>query len=374
MKKVIRIVVIIIVILLMAGLVIKRKKQAKMAKPYGVHPIPVHVASVESESLEKTHDYLGVVEANRQAMISSRISARVNDVPLTEGDIAKKGELLLQLDDQDLTAEYGALDARIRGLESTIKSLEANLEYWTKENDRNIKLADKGVIPRAEADQTGNQFANASAKLQTARDSLKTLHQNQKTIKAKTAYTKILSPFDGLITARNVDPGDLAGPGKTLMVLEDRSVYKLVFDAPQEDAAQLSIGLPIRASINNQETELKITHIYPSFNRSRMIRVEAEILPQESIRIGTFIPLSVIFIHHKNATTIPRESLMQTPSGKAAVFVVDNGILKATEVDVVMMSNNKVEVKGLQPGQTVVTSTFLGWTSLASGLKVEVAK
>ncbi len=374
MKRVIRVVPIVVIVVLMVVLVIKRKKEIKMATPCGVRPIPVHVASVSKETMEKTHDYLGVIEANRQAMISSRISARVNIVPVTEGDDVKKGALLVQLDDQDLEAENGALDARIKGLNATIKSLEINLDYWTKENERNIKLVEKGVIPRAEADNTGNKFADAVAKLQSARDSLNTLKQNQKTIAAKMEYTKMVSPFEGLVTARNVDPGDLAVPGKILLVLEDRSKYKIAFDAPQEDAAQLSVGLPVHAKINNKQMDLKITHIYPSFNKARMIRVEAEIAPSENIRIGTFVPLSVVLVQHKNVITIPQESLMQNPAGKTVVFVVNGGQLMAKDVEIIMTNNNRIEVTGVAEGEQVVTSTFLGWASLASGLNVEVVK
>ncbi len=374
MKRVIRVVPIVVIVVLMVVLVVKRKKEIKMATPYGVRPIPVHVATVRKETMEKTHDYLGVIEANRQAMISSRISARVNIVPVTEGDVVQKGALLVQLDDQDLEAENGALEARIKGLNATIKSLEINLDYWTKENERDIKLVEKGVIPRAEADNTGNKFADAVAKLQSARDSLNTLKQNQKTIAAKMEYTKMVSPFEGLVTARNVDPGDLAVPGKTLLVLEDRSKYKIAFDAPQEDAGQLRVGLSVHTKINNRQMYLKITHIYPSFNKSRMIRVEVEITPSETIRIGTFVPLSVVLVQHEDAITIPQESIMQSPSGKTAVFIVKNGIVEAKDVEIIMTSNNRIEVTGVAEGEQVVTSTFLGWASLASGLKVEVVK
>ena len=63
MKKALRIIVLLVVVLALAALVAKRKKEAKAAKPYGVRPVPVHVAPVMQQPMESAHSYLGVVEA-----------------------------------------------------------------------------------------------------------------------------------------------------------------------------------------------------------------------------------------------------------------------------------------------------------------------
>lgn len=360
MKKVLRIVIVLVVLLAMFALVTKRKKAAKSAKPYGVRPVVVHVAPVTQQPLESAHSYLGVVEAWQTARISSRISARIDAVPRDEGDSVKAGELLLHLDDSDIQAQ-------IKAAESAIQGLETNRDFWVAEDRRDSKLAAEGVISKVEADTTHNRRAEAVSKLETAQRNLDSL-RNQ------LLYTQLTSPFDGLITTRDVDPGDLTAPGKPLMVVEDHSALKIAFDAPQEDMEFLKTGLPVRAELGGKTVNLEITHMYPSLDRSRMVRIEIKAAGDAGFRIGSFVPLNVVWQRHENAVTVPRESLMQRGADDWVVFTVKDGKLKLNPVQKVMESDGRVEVEGLQPGEQVVTSTFLGWANLSEGLKVEVVK
>ncbi len=235
MKKRRTVMVFCVVGVLLLILVARRRLQLRQAAAFGMRPLPVRVATAERKTIEAGHDYLAVVEAWKTARISSRMAARVINVPLDEGDTVEAGDLLVQLDDQDLQAELKAVAAQQQAVDPTIVSLETNLEYWTRESDRDRALAQKGVIPPSVAEATANRAAAAQAKLDAARASADALKHRQDSIRAKLKYTRITSPFAGLITRRDVDPGDLASPGKSLMVLEDRSRLKLAFDAPQED-------------------------------------------------------------------------------------------------------------------------------------------
>ena len=360
MNKVLRVVIILVVVLLMVGLVVKRKKHLKSIKPYGVRPLAVHVADVTEQSLESAHSYLGVVEAWQVANISSRMSAKVDVVSHNEGDIVKADEMLLHLDDSDIQAQ-------IKALESTIQSLKINRDFWVKEDQRDSKLSKDGVISSVEAESTHNKMTTAVAQLKAAQQSLDSMM-------TKLAYTQLKSPFNGQVTVRNVDPGDLATPGRILMVVEDLSSLKISFDAPQEDMEFLKKGLPVNVKIAGKMMALNIARVYPSLNKSRMVRVEVKVPAEDGMVTGSFIPLKVVLQEHTNAITIPRESLMKRGINDWVVFTVVDGKLKLTAVQKVMESGGRIEVSGLKPGEQVIISTFLGWANLSDGLKVEVVK
>lgn len=360
MKKEVRILIFLVIVLALAALVARRKQQAKAAKPYGMRPVSVHVSPVTQQPMERAYSYLGVVEARQAARVSSRISATVKVVPRDEGDFVEVGELLLQLDDSDIQAQ-------IKAAESTIQALETNRDFWVSEDRRDSKLAADGVISKVEADTTHNRRAEAVSKLETAQRNLDSLRNQLR-------YTRLTSPFAGLITSRDVDPGDLAAPGRALMVVEEHAALKIAFDAPQEDMEFLKTGLPVRVEPGGKPVELEITHMYPSLDRGRMVRVEVQAASESGFQIGAFVPLKVIVQRHENAVTVPRESLMQRGTGEWAVFTVVDGVLKLNPVQKSMESDGRVEIEGLQPGADVVTSTFLGWANLAEGLKVEVVQ
>ncbi len=356
----IRIIVIAVLLIAMGVLVARRKMHAKQAEAYGVRPISVHVAPVTQQTMESAYSYLGVVKAWQVARVSSRLYAKVDAVPCDEGDFVKADDLLLQLDDSDIQAQ-------IKAAESTIQGLETNRNFWMSEDRRDSTLAADGVISAVEADTTHNRYAEAVSKFETAQRNLDSL-RNQ------LLYTKLTSPFDGLVTTRNVDPGDLAAPGRMLMVVEDHSALKIAFDAPQEDVVFLKTGLPVRAERGNKTVTLEITHMYPRLDHGHMVRVEVQATGESGFKIGAFVPLKVIVQRHENAVTVPRESLMQRSSDEWVVFTVVDGVLKLNPVQKVMASEGRVAIKGLQPSADVVTSTFLGWANLAEGLKVEVVK
>ncbi len=374
MKKIVSAIIIIALLLGMGALVAKRKGQAKKVKAYGSRPVPVHVAAVNQQTLKITHSYLGVLEARQTARISSRISAKVDKVLFYEGARVEAGELLIELDDQDIRADIKGIEAQIMATQANIQSLKTNKAFWVAENKRDQKLAREGVISKVEAETTNNRMTEAVAKLQAAQGSLKTLEQNRDSLKTKLMYSNLQSPFAGQVTVRNVDPGDLATPGKDLMVVEERDGLKIGFDTPQEDMHFLKVGLPVQAEIAGQKLNLTITHIYPSFDRSRMVRVEVKTPANPDFKIGSFVPLTVIWQEHPDALTIPQESLIRNGSGDWVVFVVVDGNLQQRPVKKVMASANRVEITGLNLNDKVVTSTFLGWANLASDLKVEVIK
>jgi len=374
MKNILRAAIVLVVVLVMVAAVAKRKAALKKVPPYGVRPVAVHVAPVVQEPLESTHSYLGVVEPWQVARISSRLSARVDAVSRREGDSVKAGDLLLQLDDKDVQAQIKVVDAQIAALESTFQSLETNKKFWEEEDQRDSKLAEEGVISSVAAATTHNRMAEAVSKYLSAQGNLETFRSNRVSLMTKLAYTQLTSPFDGQVTIRTVDPGDLAAPGQSLMVVEDRSALKITFDAPQEDMEFLKEGLPVRAEVAGEPMDWEITRIYPSLDRMRMVRVEVKARSVPELQSGSFLPLDVVVQKHENAITIPRESLMQRASNDWMVFTVADKKLHLRSVKKVMESGGRVEVLGLEPGEQVVTSTFLGWANLAEGLKVEVVK
>ena len=374
MKKSIKFVIIIVVVAVMVASVAKRRHHLKQIPAYGMRPIAVHTAKVLQEPMENSRNYLGTVKAWNTARISSRISARVITVAHYEGDTVKQGDLLVQLDDKDLQAQIKVIDAQIAAMQSTIESLETNKKFWEDENRRDSKLAEEKVISTVAAATTHNRMSDAVSKYLAARANLESLRSSRVNITVKQSYTKLTAPFDGQITVRNVDPGDLAAPGQPLVVLEDRSAVKIEFSAPQPDVKFLKTGMPVYADVGGKTNRLMISRIYPAFNQNRMVTVEIKTKADESLKSGAFIPLKAVWLRHENAITIPNESIMQQDDGKFAVFEVNDSTLKLRPIKKIMSTSGRTEIEGLTPGTQVVTSTFLGWVNLSEGLKVEVVK
>ena len=187
-------------------------------------------------------------------------------------------------------------------------------------------------------------------------------------------YCHIKSPYDGVVTLRLVDPGDLAAPGKKLMVVEDHSQLKLAFDVPQQDLANIHTSLPVTFKFNGKEYHSTIAHIYPSLDKARMLRAEIYLKRNEvpELTTGQYVSISVITKTIKNVVMIPSSALIPGPNAKPYAFVVKNKKLAPMPIQVIASDNNVLAVKGIEPGSMVVVNTFLGWAKLAGGMKVEI--
>jgi len=394
MKTFLRILIALVVVGFLgtgAFLLVQWKKERLAEAPkYGLKPRPVTVAKARQGSLVEKNHYLAVVEAARTANISPRVTASVENVRVDEDQLVESGDLLVKLDAAEMTHRIDSIQAQIDQAEAdlaankaTIQSLKSSYDYWQTEVKRDRKLAEQDAIPQAQAEKTGERAAEVEGKLESARQKstaikhrIESLKGQYHELQTKLGYYSIRSPYDGIVTERHVDPGDLASPSKPLVQVEDRSSLKLAFDVPQQDLPAVQEGRSVEFTIAGQSRSAQISVMHPSLNKAHMQRAEAQ-LPDDMKRElspGSYISVSVVLRQRKGVTLVPRSSLIESPEGQHHVFRVDGEKLSAQKVQLLGFTNDSAGISGLQAGIEIVESTFLGWTRLSSGEKVKAVR
>jgi len=395
MKRTFAVLVRTVIILAVVGAVgfggyrlIRHKKQSLAGAPkYGQKPTPVHVVKAEKGTLTVARTYLAVCEPAQQASVSARITAAIDEVACDEGTLVKAGQILIRLDDREIREDIAAVAADIArskadlaGNEALVESLKQSVAYWQREADRDKTLAEKGDIPDSQAEGTAekaNEYQGrllaAEQKSRALQHQIDALERRKKQIEVQLSYCTIRSPYDGLVTRRLVDSGDLASPGKTLLVVEDRSALKLAFDVPQKDLDAVHEGLDLRFTVAGQQRLAVLSHLYPSLSADRTVRAECVLKGKKAngLACGSCVPVSVIVRQLKDVVLVPASSLIECPKGQLHVFVVRNGKLEHPAVTVLGRGGDHIAIDGINAGELVVTSTFLGWANLAAGRKVE---
>ena len=386
--RILLVLVVVVAIVAVGAMLVRRKRKLLAKSPrYGVGPRPVHVAVARKGDLTETRDYLAVVEPIRLANVSARLTARVERVLHDEGDKVRAGDVLALLDDREIRQGMESIECQIRRAQADLAANEAltaslakSSAYWDREASRDKTLADKGDIPPASAEATADKANEFKGRLDAARQKsnairhlIASLGKNKSQLETRLGYCTIRSPYNGLVTRRFVDPGDMAVPGKTLMVVEDRSRLKLAFDVPQQDLRDVHEGLPTTFKVASSVRRAKLAHMYPSLNLARMLRAEVYLAgPQkQGLSCGAYVPISVVLRRIRDATLVPASSLVECPKHQNHVFVVRNGKLEHPIVKVIGSGKDVVAVEGVSPGEQVVVNTFLGWANLAGGTKVE---
>ncbi len=385
-------VIIIIIMLIIFGIILIKRKKHKLeqAPKYGLKPVPVWVTRAKVGNLVSKIDYLAIVEPFQSANISSRLTATIEKVLYDEGDAVKANEPLILLDDREIKYEISSVQANIAKTyadlaanQATVKSLKDSVEYWKRQAKRDKILADKDDIPASQAEATADKYNEFKGKLDSAVNKsqalghlIDSLKKKRDQLKTRLSYCKITSPYNGIVTRRPVDPGDLAIPGKILMIIEDQSQLKLAFDIPQQDISKIRQGLKVVFTINGRKRVAKLSHLYPSLDKARMLRAEVFLTDTQSagLSCGEYISVSVIPDELKNVILLPSSCTIEGPGKIKYVFTIQNDKLVPKKVKILASTEKIVALEGIKSDEQVVTNTFLGWAVLSSGKKVEIIK
>jgi len=387
--RVLLVVVGICAILAGGGVAVKRKQRVLASAPkYGVEPLPVRVASVRGGTLELTRDYLAVVEPFRTATLAARVTARVESVEVDEGAAVHAGDVLVRLDSTEIRLAVADVKAQIEqaaaeweGNAATVSALEKSLAYWRTEADRLKRLLEHGQSNPTEVgaaqdkvDLLTGELQAARAKSESLRWQIEALQHRLGEEETRLSYCVIESPYDGVVAERLVDPGDLAVPGKPLLVVHDRQQLKLSFDVLQADLPEVQTGLTVRFGIAQSRRQVPLTHLFPALNEARMQRAEVWLSPElgTDLVCGAYVPVTVVLRRLDDVALVPATAIVESPDGRPHVFAVVAQRLRLVPVTVLGQSGEDVAVEGVAVGQEVVLNTFLGWAQLAPEQPVEV--
>ncbi len=374
-------------VLLGRGLMARKSKALAQSPKFELTAARLEVVSAYLGDLDEGHDYLAVTEPIRTASISARITAAIEQVRVQEGDTVAEGEMLVTLDGRQFQDGLATLEAQIAQSEAELAANQANVltlkessAYWERERERDRKLAESETIPRAQAEATAEKtnqarggFASALQKSLALEQQVRALQRKADELRTTLSYCSISSPFAAVVTVKQIDPGDLAAPGKTLLVVEDRSSVKLAFDVPQSDLPVFQVGLAASFRVGGDTRKAVISRVYPSLSRARMVRAEIILSGTETqgLPLGAYFNVSVVFQRCEQMTLIPVDALIASSSETTLVFVLRDGLLEARTVKVLGKACELAAVEGIAPGEQVVVNSFLGWARLSDGMKVE---
>ncbi len=229
---------------------------------------PVEVTVSMTRRAPATESFPAVVTSERTAEIATRMSGTVERVLVDVGATVRRGQALVALDANDVAARVAAARAHERLAQRYHRRVES--------------LARDGAASQHELDQATAALEASSAARSEA--------------EAQQAYAVVRAPFDGVVTRRSVDPGDLAAPGRPLLTLVAPGTLKVVADLPAHRAGTLPVGGSVRVRIQGAEARVAtVTRVVPALGEgSRTFRVEATLSASgEGVLPGSYARLEV---------------------------------------------------------------------------------
>ncbi len=330
-------------------------------------PVSARVALAERVAASRRIELSGTVEAERSASVSSRVMAGVTAVHVRLGDEVRAGQTLVSIDPS-------AADGQVAQARGALAQAESALALARRNHERYQALAESRSASELELDLARTQFEQAAGAVQQARGAVASAASVARDV-------RVVAPFAGRVTARLVEVGDLAAPGRPLVTIESRTGRRLVVGVPETNlraaalspGSKLAVALDARADLG--EIAGTVAEISPgpdAMTHAYTVKIDLPAGRTAEIAAGS-AGRAYLAAGGGDAVLVPHEALIE--SGGLTLVVVRSAEGKALSRVVTVGSRggvggDRVEIlSGLAGGESVVLGLPY---APAAGTRIEV--
>lgn len=366
----------------------------------------VTTATILRRDLVQTVVASGHVEAPHRLDIGVQIMGVVLHVPVTEGQVVKSGDLLVELEAAELTASGREADvavvqaqARLRQVQEVqgpvaaqaLRQAQATLINSRTSLLRSQNLFAQGFVGQATLDEARKTAELADSAEKAARKQFDTTgplgsdralamanvagaRANAQAARARTGYTVIMAPVAGTLIARNVEPGDVVQPGRVLMTLSPHGRTQLVVAIDEKNLALVAQGQPALASADAYPTErfaAKLAFINPGVNvNTGTVELKFDVAaPPATLKQDMTVSVDIEVARRNHALLVPLAAVNDT-DGSAWVLSLQGSRAERRAIKLGLHSGGWGEVLGgLSEGDVIL----MGSAALRPGSRVRVA-
>ncbi len=288
-------------------------------------PVAVLTATVTAGAVTPRQELPGTIRARQRATVAAKVLGTVQEAGFAIGKPVELGEVLVVLSADELTAR--------------VAQARAALDLAAREFEREAALLSQGATAQEVVNRLEDNRRIAAANVAQA--------------EAQLDYTRITAPFSGVITARHVEPGDLATPGTPLFEVEGQAAFEVAVAVP-DSLPQVALGETLQVSTMKKTLAARVREASPAADpRSRTRLVVLELPIGEDVRSGQYV--RVLWpVAQREQLTVPSSTV--TPFGQMQrVFVAEGGEARLRLVRTGAIHGERtVVLSGLNAGETVV--------------------
>jgi RND family efflux transporter MFP subunit len=356
---------------LVAGLTLACSRGTKTAPAGPPDAIPVTVATVAMADVADTFEAGGVVQARTTATLTARILASVREVRAVPGDRVRAGQVLIVLDGRDLAAqarraraEGASADHDVVAAGSERQAAEATLALARSTHARIAGLHAKRSATSQELDDATAALraaearaAGAAARAQAAVSGVESARAASEAADTTETFSRIAAPFDGVVTEKMIEPGNMAAPGTPLMRIEDMRGFRLDVRVDESRIGQITPGATVSVSLDAGPDGVprvasgKVTEVGRAVDAdARAFLVKIALSADAGLRSGMF-GRAHFASRPRRELTVPAGALVRRGQ-VTSVFVVEKDMARVRLVNV----SGREVLAGLSDGDVVIVT------------------
>lgn len=357
------------------------------AEPGQLPVIKAHVAIAKVTRQPFIYQAVGTVTARIASTLSGKLTGTVKAIHVHEGDFVKQGDLLVEIDARQVSARLHEAQAALAGARRSEASARdvreaarASARLTRSTYERYLQLMKEDSASQQEFEEVQARYRQAEASLSQTKAMLAAAGNRVQQAEAAVADAqvgeedaKIRSPYDGRITAKMIDVGDLASPGTPFLTLEKEGVHCAEFVLPEQHIQSVYLDQKVQVTISaldEKTLEGTVGRIDPAANyKSRSFQVKVALPMDTAIRTGMFARVAIP-VGEAGMLIIPSSALVRQGQ-LTGIYIVDpKQTARFRLIRIGRIMGDAIEVvSGIKAGNRYVVSPPPG---IVNGARVEV--
>ena len=320
----------------------------------------LRTATVDYREVAQTYAAEGVVEAVKQSTVAAQISGRIVAVNFDVGDRVKKGQVIVRIDPAEVNQAYAASQAQVAQAAATLRNAKAQFE-------RTQRLVEQKFMSAAAMDKAQADYQAAKAQLAVA-------EAGGGQAAATRGYATVTAPYAGVVSARHVELGEMAVPGKPLMTGFDPGELRVTASMPQDrlDAVRKLASASVEFPALNKRAQASRVSILPAADaQTHTTQVRLDLPPGiEGLYPGMFAR-AYFAVGRTKKLLIPASAVARRSEVAGAYVVGENGEIRFRQLRLgEAAGGEEVEVlAGVAPGEKVALDPIAALAALKRGGK-----
>jgi HlyD family secretion protein len=359
---------------------------------------PSQLAKAENGDIARSVVATGKVQPITKVEVKSKASGIVTHLYVDINDRVTKGQLLAQLDQQEILDQVAAQKATLSAAESNLRAASASIDYdkvnaeapdlpmYKHTYDRALEMSRDGVVSRQALDDAQQKYLAAanvrdraisqitvdSAKMHQAQAQVAQAQASLKQLEDELSYTTITSPMDGVILSRDVEVGDavssilvLGSTATLVMTIGDTHQVYVQGKVDEGGIGQVYMGQPARIKVESFKDKTflgKVTRIAPlGVEKDNVTTFEVRVSidnPGGELKANMTANAEILLDEHKNVLTVPEQAVLYDKDRNASVEVPDPAIKtgrRKVQIKAGISNGTRTEIlAGLKTGDTVI--------------------
>ncbi len=325
-------------------------------------PMTVEVTKVSRGNISSYITVVGNLIGQATVDVAPKAGGRLRSVNVKLGDQVRRGQVIAKIDDQELLEQVNQAEASHQVAEAGVRRSEADLSLALTNVERARNLYGRQLLPKQQLDDAEARYTSAVAQLDLSRAQVAQSASRLRELRINLANTTVVSPTDGFVSQRLVDPGAWVSQNAPVVVVVDISSLRLVANVVEKDLKSVNSGDKAVVEVDafpGENFNGHIARVSPILDpATRTAAMEIEI-PNRTYRLkpGMYAKVTLEIETRDNVLTVPKVALIDSGGSRGVYQPNDQGRAEFKAVKIGLEDNEKAEIlDGLREGEIVVST------------------